>query len=162
MFVPYSLIFESDVENYSSLPIFSTSLTITQCEGTLTGMLGSRCGLMLFGLGPCKIQPLLCFYYRPQRSCGQGYVFTLVCDSVRRGGLPRCMLGYPPRSRHPPQSRHPHAREQTPPTPSIRSMSGRYASYRNAFLLLFTFISIGSMSHVLKTRPPPAKNRQQS
>ena len=25
-------------------------------------------------------------YYRPQRSCGQGYVFTRVCDSVHRGG----------------------------------------------------------------------------
>ena len=26
-------------------------------------------------------------YYRPQRSCGQGYVFTRVRDSVHRGGL---------------------------------------------------------------------------
>ena len=72
------------------------------------------------------------YYYRPQRSCGQGYVFTRVCDSVHRGGcLPQCMLGYPPgadtpQSRHPPradtppeqtppQSRHP--QEQTPPIP---------------------------------------------
>ena len=58
--------------------------------------------------------------YWPQRSCGQGYVFTRVCDSVNRGSLPQCMLGYhtppqeqtPPRSR-PPGSRHP-SREQTP------------------------------------------------
>ena len=58
--------------------------------------------------------------YRPQRSCGQGYVFTRVCDSVHGGGgLPQCMLGY-----HPPGSR----------PPGIRSMSGRYASYWNAFL----------------------------
>ena len=30
--------------------------------------------------------------------------FTRVCDSVHRGGLPHCMLGYTtlPRSRHPP------------------------------------------------------------
>ena len=26
------------------------------------------------------------FCYRPQRSCGQGYVFTRVCNSVHRGG----------------------------------------------------------------------------
>ena len=26
------------------------------------------------------------YLYRPQRSCGQGYVFTRVCDSVHRGG----------------------------------------------------------------------------
>ena len=30
---------------------------------------------------------MLVDYYRPQRSCGQGYVFTCVCDSVHRGGL---------------------------------------------------------------------------
>ena len=98
------------------------------------------------------------YYYRPQRSCGQGYVFTRVCDSVNGGGgLPQCMLGYPPGadtpqsrpplgldpppeqtppwSRHPPQADTP--REQTPPREAdsgIRSMSGRYASYWNAFL----------------------------
>ena len=38
--------------------------------------------------------------YRPQRSCGQGYVFTRVCDSVHRGGL----RAAPPRTRQtPPQ-----------------------------------------------------------
>ena len=60
---------------------------------------------------------------------GQGNVFTGVCDSVhRRGGLPQCMLGYPPGpdppTRHPP-TRHPPdqtlpgvypPREQTPLT----------------------------------------------
>ena len=76
------------------------------------------------------------FYYRPQRGCGQGYVFIRVCDSVNRGGLPQCMLGYHPTtppagSSHPPGSRYP-----PPPgaNSSIRSMSGRYASYWNAFL----------------------------
>ena len=29
-------------------------------------------------------------YYRPQRSCGQGYVFTRVCDSVHRAGYAPC------------------------------------------------------------------------
>ena len=27
------------------------------------------------------------YFYRPQRSCGQGNVFTAVCDSVHRGGV---------------------------------------------------------------------------
>ena len=97
--------------------------------------------------------------YRPQRSCGQGNIFTPVCHYVHReGGLPQCMLGYhPPREQTPPGadypsgadtpgSRHPPdqtPREQTPPprdqTPpreadsSIWSTSGRYASYWNAF-----------------------------
>ena len=26
-------------------------------------------------------------YYRPQRSCGQGNIFTPVCHSVHRGGV---------------------------------------------------------------------------
>ena len=50
-------------------------------------------------------------HYRPQRSCGQGYVFTRVCDSVhRRGGLPQCMLGY-----HTPPGKHP-SRKHPPPS----------------------------------------------
>ena len=93
-------------------------------------------------------------YYRSQRSCGQGNIFTPVCHSVHRGGLPQCMLGYtppeqtppqtrPPGSRHPPGSRPPWADTPPPrsrhPSPreadsSIRSTSGRYASYWNAFL----------------------------
>ena len=48
-------------------------------------------------------------YYRPQRSCGQGYVFTRVCDSVNRGGLRRTLLG--PRRTPPPGPR------RTPPAP---------------------------------------------
>ena len=53
--------------------------------------------------------------YRPQRSCGQGYVFTRVCDSVHRGGggsgqNPPCQGEPPPGPvRHPPETR------QTPP-----------------------------------------------
>ena len=103
--------------------------------------------------------------YRPQQSCGQGYVFTRVCDSVHRGGVsgqtppwqgehpPTGTRQTPPRPfRHPPGTRQtpldqadtPPDQADTPPdqadTPreedcSIRSMSGRYASYWNAFLL---------------------------
>ena len=131
------------------------------------------------------------FYYRPQRSCGQGNVFTGVCLST--GGVPASVhagIPYPPGpgrpplgtrqtphyqadppgpGRHPPgPGRHPQTRQtplgpgrppqnqaDTPPGPgrlpprdqgdpppppreadsSIRSTSGRYASYWNAFLL---------------------------
>ena len=31
--------------------------------------------------------PVLPDHYRPQRSCGQGYVSTCMCDSVHRGGM---------------------------------------------------------------------------
>ena len=65
-------------------------------------------------------------FYRPQRSCGQGYVFTHVCHSVNQGGLPQCMLEYhtsqeqtppeqtPPQEQKPHRSRHP-AGADTPP-----------------------------------------------
>ena len=77
-------------------------------------------------------------FYRPQRSCGRGYVFTGVCHSVNGGGcLPQCMLGYhtpPPGSRHPPRADHPGSRLPPEADSGIHSMSGRYASYWNAFL----------------------------
>ena len=72
--------------------------------------------------------------YRPHRSCGQGYVFTRVCDSVNRGVSgrenPPCQ-GDTPQSRPPqhgdtpdhtpPQSRHPWSRHpHPPPTPWSR------------------------------------------
>ena len=70
------------------------------------------------------------YHYRPQRSCGQGNISTPVCRSVHRGGLPQCMLGYPPPGADippeqtpsplgadPPGADTPHW-EQTPPTGS--------------------------------------------
>ena len=67
---------------------------------------------LTFALVSLFSKPL--YFYRPQRSCGQGNIFTPVCHSVHRGGLPQCMLGYPPTgSRHPPESRTPW--EQNPP-----------------------------------------------
>ena len=71
-------------------------------------------------------------YYRPQRSCGQGYVFTRVCDSVHRGvsgrenppppgqgdppgqGAPQQGDTPPWAGRHPPGQGDPPGRE-TPP-----------------------------------------------
>ena len=47
--------------------------------------------------------------YRPQRSCGQGNIFTPVCHSFcSQGGLPQCMLG----------CHQPPPREQTTPPPT--------------------------------------------
>ena len=95
-----------------------------------------------------------------KRSCGQGYVFTSVCHSVNEGGV--CLSACwdttpweqtPPRAdtplsgadtplpgadTHTPGADTP--QEQTPNSPreadsGIRSMSGRYASYWNAFVL---------------------------
>ena len=64
-------------------------------------------------------------FYRPQRSCGQGYIFAPVCHSVNRGGV--CLSACwdttrPPRADTPlgaatPPSRHP--LEQTPPRADI-------------------------------------------
>ena len=82
--------------------------------------------------------------YRPQRSCGQGNIFTPVCHSVHRGVcLSACWDTNTPPEQTPPWEQNPPP-EQTPPgadTPpreadsSIRSTSGRYASYWNEFLL---------------------------
>ena len=103
--------------------------------------------------------------YWPQRSCGQGNIFTPVCHSVHGGGGSSASVqaGIPP----PPGADTPLGPgtpwEQTPPwvdtsppgpgTPQeqtplgadtpreadsgIRSMSGRYASCWNAFLFYF-------------------------
>ena len=78
------------------------------------------------------------YYYRPQRSCGQGYVFTRVCDSVHRGGGGSPCPGGWGRENAPGPGRPPSPPDQaTPPREAdsrIRSTSGRYASYWNAFL----------------------------
>ena len=78
--------------------------------------------------------------YRPQRSCGQGNIFTPVCHSVHRGVV---VSHKALRQNPPPRTRHTtHPLDLTPPgqgTPpeadsGIWSTSGRYASYWNAFL----------------------------
>ena len=60
--------------------------------------------------------------YRPQRSCGQGNIFTPVCHSLCSWGggvfLSACWDTTPPWEQTPPWSRHPqsrHPQEQTPP-----------------------------------------------
>ena len=61
---------------------------------------------------------------------GQGYVFTGVCDSVLRGCLPQCMLGYhtPPRADTPweqtPWNRHPLGADTPTPSPGADTPLG--------------------------------------
>ena len=58
-------------------------------------------------------------YYRPQRSCGQGNIFTPVCHSVNRGrGSASMHAGIPtkpPRTRQTPPVRHQPPRPHRPP-----------------------------------------------
>ena len=67
------------------------------------------------------------YNYRPQRSFGQGNVFTGVCHSFCSqggGGLPQCMLGYHPR---PPRTRQtPPRTRQTPPDQADPPGPGRH------------------------------------
>ena len=50
-------------------------------------------------------------FYQPQRSSGEGYVFTRVRDSVNRRGSASVHAGIPP---HPPPRRQAPAQKQTP------------------------------------------------
>ena len=90
----------------------------------------------------------------PATKLGQGYVFTGVCDTVHRGGLPQCMLGYhnppppeqthtpqdqaPPRSRHTPWTRHLPWGVDPPGTrhPLAQSMLGGTVNARAVRILL--------------------------
>ena len=61
--------------------------------------------------------------YRPQRSCGQGYVFTRVCDSVHGGGVSpgrensRQTRQTPPDQANPPGPGRPPWQGEPPPGP---------------------------------------------
>ena len=108
----------------------------------------------------------LVMFLPPATKLEQGYIFTGVCHSVNRGGLPQCMLEYHhPWSRHPrsrpPQSRPPQNSpppgadppEQTPPrvetppeTPPVQSILGDTVNARAVRILLecnlvFTFVT---------------------
>ena len=70
-------------------------------------------GLLDFRLK--RLLVVIYYHYRPQRSCGQAYVFTRVCDSLHRGGLPQCMLGYHPREGSTPPGKEAAPRERAHP-----------------------------------------------
>ena len=90
-------------------------------------------------------------HYRPQRSCGQGNIshpsvilftggvcFSACWDTTPPEQTPRPQEQTPPPPR---KQTPPGADTTTPPSPreadsSIRSTSGRYASYWNAFLFI--------------------------
>ena len=83
-------------------------------------------------------------FYRPQRSCGQGNIFTQVCHSVHRGGGSASVhAGIPPPRKHNPLEQTHAPPEQTSPSSrpprSKRSTSGWYASY---FLLECILVNI--------------------
>ena len=74
--------------------------------------------------GSCR--DLVVIYLPAATKLGQGNVFTGICDSVHRGGLPQCMLGYPPppdqiptppRPDTPPDQTSPSPLDQTSPSP---------------------------------------------
>ena len=56
-------------------------------------------------LSRSNLYELITFYYRPQRSCVQGNVFTAVCDSVHGGGggIDPPGQGEPPLAGRPPR-----------------------------------------------------------
>ena len=66
----------------------------------------------------CSLVVIAVVYYRPQRSCGQGYVFTCVCDSAHRGGSPENTPQDQGDTTTPPQTKEnpPGTRETPPPS----------------------------------------------
>ena len=106
--------------------------------------------LRLFDQWELVVSNLKTNFYRPQRSCGQGYVLLVSVILSTGGGPASVHAGIPPPpgrrppreggtpegdplvSTPPPKGVTPPGRR--PPPPGIRSMSGRCASYWNAFL----------------------------
>ena len=99
------------------------------------------------------LKGILANIYRPQRSCGQGNIFTPVCHSVHWGvclsaswdttppGSRPPLEQTPPRSRHPPEPDTPGL--STPPREAdsgVLSKSGRYASYWNVHTWIRKFL----------------------
>ena len=69
---------------------------------------------MALSMGCLKTKVLL----PPATKLGKGDVFTRVCDSVHRGGLPHCMLGHT--HPHPPRTRGGHLPPSGPGTTPLR------------------------------------------
>ena len=140
-----------------------------------------------------SLQNIFCFTkscYRPQRSCGQGNVFTGVCLSTGGGRVSASVhagMPYPPGWRAPPMESPPRWRtppgwrppldgepprdgepppdgepqppprmEKPPPEAdsSIRSTSGRYASYWNAFLFYIVLLGLKERFSLAQEKKP--------
>ena len=100
------------------------------------------------------------YFYRPQRSCGQGNIFTPVCHSVHRGGV--CLSACwdnTPQSRQPPWSRLP-PRPDTPPgadtPPDLTDPPTGHLRPRKYFYTCLSFCSQGGSAsvHAGITTPP--------
>ena len=100
--------------------------------------------------------------YRPQRSCGQGNVFTRVCHSVHRGWgcLPQCMLGYhtplqqtPPGSSHPPLGAETPQSRQPPPGADTLPRAGTPKSRHPPGLSTHTPPPGSRLRHTVNDRP---------
>ena len=65
-------------------------------------------------------------YLPPANEVCEGYVFTPVCHSVHRGGLPQCMLGCTPGT----IGRHSPPQEQTPPEQCMLGDTGNKRALR--------------------------------
>ena len=99
-------------------PLQRTVGILLECILVLTILSLSFVSLPYFGREDVILKCIsFCFHYRPQRSCGQGNIFTPVCHSIHGGGLPQCMLGYhPPPGKETPLRRRP-PRKEAPPSP---------------------------------------------
>ena len=64
---------------------------------------------------------LSCPSYRPQRSCGQGNIFTPVCHSVHGGA---CLRQTPPREQTPPRKQIPPGQAHPPPPRQAHPQAG--------------------------------------
>ena len=99
-------------------------------------------------------------YYRPQRSCGQGNVFTAVCDSVHRGDLQEGE--HPPgQGARPRPGRTPLAREnppswENPPGPGRRPRPERTPLARETPLAGRTTPPGPGRPPAARENPPPA------
>ena len=109
----------------------------------------------LFGVFflPISESDIVGLHYRPQRSCGQGNVFTGVCLSTggRVSASVHAGMPYPPdgEPNPPPRNGEPPQDGEPPPLGSRLQHTvygGRYASYWNAFLLKRVLI------HIITTR----------
>ena len=66
----------------------------------------------------CKVNNIIpCMVTARKRSLGQGNIFTPVCHSVHRGGLPQSMLGYHTPDHAPPGTMHTPPRTMHTPLP---------------------------------------------
>ena len=78
-------------------------------------------------------------YYRPQRSCGQGYVFTRVCDSVNGGGMSEADT---PQEQTPPEQTHPPPGSRSPGADPLPVSRLRHTIYERPVRILLECILV--------------------